>query len=263
MSEYDFTFLSFGCGVQSTALLVLSALAERNVPEMDCAIFADTGDEPQYVYDYLEIMTKWAKGHGIEIQVCSAGKLSDTIKSGQTFVPIPVWRVGEDGRERPQRRQCTRSHKLHPIEQKVRELLGYKKGQRVKEKVRCLLGISMDEVTRVKPSRTPWVTNEWPLIDARLRRTNCVEIVTKAGLPHPQKSSCTFCPYHSNRYWHWLKTTHPADFQNAVDFDAEIRALHPEDPMFVHRSMIALDEVDLSTNQLSLWDEECEGYCGV
>lgn len=264
MSDYDYTYLSYGAGVQSTALLVLSALEQRGVPKVDAAIFADTGDEPQYIYDYLEIVKPWAEDHGIPLHICSAGKLSDDLlKTDRTFVAIPAWRPMGDGREMPMRRQCTREYKVTPIEKKVRELLGYQPRQRIKEKVRCFLGISMDEVTRVKPSRTSWVTNEWPLIDARLRRTQCVDIVEEAGLPKPSKSSCHYCPYHSNKYWEWLKKNHTADFQKAVDFDIAIRELHKDDPMYVHRSLKPLGEVDLTDYQLSLWDEECEGYCGI
>jgi len=39
--------------------------------------------------------------------------------------------------------------------------------------------------------------------------------------------------------------------------------LHKDDPMYVHRSLKPLGEVDLTDYQLSLWDEECEGYCGI
>ena len=44
--DFDYTFLSLGAGVQSSALLVLSCTDDR-VPKPDVAIFADTGDEPE------------------------------------------------------------------------------------------------------------------------------------------------------------------------------------------------------------------------
>ena len=43
--DYDYTYLSLGAGVQSSALLVLGCTDER-VPKPDVAIFADTGTSP-------------------------------------------------------------------------------------------------------------------------------------------------------------------------------------------------------------------------
>ncbi len=44
--------LSLGAGVQSTTLALMAAHGEIG-PMPDCAIFADTGWEPQAVYDHL------------------------------------------------------------------------------------------------------------------------------------------------------------------------------------------------------------------
>ena len=44
--------ISLGAGVQSTTMALMAAHGEIE-PMPDCAIFADTGDEPQAVYDHL------------------------------------------------------------------------------------------------------------------------------------------------------------------------------------------------------------------
>ena len=75
----------------------------------------------------------------------------------------------------------------------------------------------------MKPSRTRWVTNDWPLVNARLRRSQCVEIIQKEGIAVPKKSSCVFCPYHSHDFWQDLKQNHPVEFDRAVEFDRNIR----------------------------------------
>lgn len=87
MTDFDFTYLSYGAGVQSTALLVCSALRLENVPRCDVAIFADTGDEPAWVYENLATLTHWARPHGIEIETVQCG--------------APRWRLGSGtpGRE--------------------------------------------------------------------------------------------------------------------------------------------------------------------
>lgn len=269
--DFDFTYLSLGAGVQSTALLVLSSLGLHGCPKADVAIFADTGDEPAWVYDHLETLKAWSS---IPIHVTSKGRLSQDVEDRltgkkQRVAAIPAWTRGRDGREAPLRRQCTREYKIEPLEKKVRELLGYKKYQRNKHKVACLLGISTDEISRMKASRTHWITNLFPLIDAGLSRADCVGVIEDAGLPVPKKSACVFCPYHEDRYWHDLKANHPDEFARAVAFDRTIRDMTKtgiEQPVFLHRSLNPLEQIDFG-HRLGLpvvngFNAECEGLCG-
>jgi len=265
---YDFTYLSLGAGVQSSALLVLCA--QGKAPRPDVAIFADTQDEPQWVYDHLDRLEEWSP---IPIERVTRGCISGDVEARHNggkprFASIPAFTLGSDGRAAPLRRQCTREYKIEPIEKHVRTLLGYKPRQRIKESVRCLIGISRDEVQRIKPSRTRWITNEWPLIGLNLRRHQCIAIVQEARLGEPQKSSCVFCPYHSDTFWRRLKEHHPQEFTRAVKFDRVIRDMSTSgvrSPVYLHRSLQPLDEVDFTEYQRSFdgFGNECEGYCGV
>ena len=45
--------LSLGAGVQSSTLALMAMQGEVE-PMPDCAIFADTGDEPKAVYEWLK-----------------------------------------------------------------------------------------------------------------------------------------------------------------------------------------------------------------
>ena len=271
--DFDFTYLSLGAGVQSSALLVLACTDDR-VPKPDVAIFADTGDEPPWVYEYVEVLQEWAKPHGVPIEIASNGVLSEWVlgrkNEGRNFVNIPIFTAGADGNKTGVlRRQCTREFKIAPITQKVRELLGYSKGQWVKERVRAMLGITIDEAQRMKPSWHKWTTNTFPLVDLGLRRIDCFNIMEKAGLPKPQKSACVYCPYHSDQYWGWMKQEHPDQFARAVDFDHAIRNMTmrgEEEPGFVHRSCVPLDEAVFGStdpDQVDMFGSEGEGMCGV
>lgn len=270
--DYDVTYLSLGAGVQSSAMLVLACTTDQ-VPTPDFAVFADTGDEPPWVYEYLQTLTEFAKKHGVEVHISSAGRLSESVvdkqRNGERFVTIPAFTESESSSSGMLRRQCTSEFKIMPIERKVREVLGYKKGQRIKEKVRALIGISIDEATRMKPSRTKWVTNTYPLVDLAISRHQCIDIVRDAGLPEPQKSACIFCPYHSDAYWQWLKDEHEQVFEDAVKFDYAIRDMSVRgrnDLAYLHRSRKPLDQVEFNANdpsQVDLFDAECEGMCGV
>lgn len=270
--EFDYTYLSLGAGVQSSALLVLACTDDR-VPKPDFAIFADTGDEPQYVYDYLDILTEYAAKHGVKVVKAQKGRLSDWVREhkteGKRFASIPVFTKNNDGSYGMLRRQCTREFKVEPITQKVRELLGYKPRFRVKERVRCMIGISLDEAQRMKESRVKWIKNTFPLIDLAMKREHCFKIMEDAGLPEPKKSSCVFCPYHSDTYWQWMKDEEPEEFSKAVEFDGMIRDMRMkgvEQPAYIHQSCIPLKDVEFNAgdkNQVDMFNNECDGMCGV
>jgi hypothetical protein len=137
---------------------------------------------------------------------------------------IPGFTEGNDGRPSMLRRQCTREFKIAPIEKRGRALLGFKARQRIPARsAHALIGISRDEIQRVKDSFTPWVLNRYPLIDAGLYRGNCLEIVKRAGLPAPRKSACVFCPYHDDAYWRELRAESPAEFEAAAVYDERVR----------------------------------------
>jgi hypothetical protein len=60
MPEPTMRLLSLGAGVQSTTLLLMAL--DGTLPGLDYAIFADTGWEPQRVYDHLGLITAKAAG---------------------------------------------------------------------------------------------------------------------------------------------------------------------------------------------------------
>jgi hypothetical protein len=57
------------------------------------------------------------------------------------------------------------------------------------------------------------------------------------------------------------------DRKDAIEHDQAIRKIRPPFDLFVHPARMPLDEIDLRTaeekGQLSLWDNECSGICGV
>jgi hypothetical protein len=85
------------------------------------------------------------------------------------------------------------------------------------------------------------------------------------------KSSCIGCPFHSDSEWRRIKDNHPEAWAEAVEFDKLIRdggsLRGMRGQQFAHKSMKPLDEVDLSTDvergQILLFNNECEGMCGV
>ena len=133
------------------------------------------------------------------------------------------------------------------------------------------IGISLDEITRMKDARKNHLRHRWPLIEKRMTRWDCLRWMEKNGFPEPPKSSCSFCPYHDDDLWQKIKTTDRDAWNEALRVDAMIRngARKTGNPMFLHRSLKPLGEVDFQKQKgqgefagLSFADE-CDGMCGV
>jgi hypothetical protein len=278
------TYLSLGAGVQSSALYVMTTLGLHGCPRADVAIFADTQCEPQYVYDYLAVLRVWGMEHGgPRIDTVTAGALAVDYLAGtrdsrsgskrKGVSAIPAYAEQPDGRARMLMRHCTTDYKVVPIERHVRQLLGLRKGQRSKGyKAMALIGISLDEAARMRVSKASYVENRYPLVDARLKRKDCLSIVRDAGLPEPSKSACAMCPFHDDAYWLELKRLHPESFEYAAQFDDAIRDQRHTGVMgkvYLHRTLQPLRTIDFAERRrLPLFESdqfqnECEGMCGV
>lgn len=270
MPEYPIRVLSLGAGVQSTTVLRMCLAGE--IEPIQHAIFADTGWEPKAVYEHLAKIRKEAEAQDVEVHVVSHGNLrDDALTPGKRYASIPFHLVKEDGEHAMARRQCTSEYKLKPLKQKQRELAGLKPGERCQEhRITTLIGISWDETQRMKDPLFPWIQNEFPLVDRRLTRHDCLEWNEKHGFDLPPRSSCIGCPFHNDAEWRAIKDS-PEDWAEAVAFDNAIRTsavpVNLTAKPYLHRSRQPLEEVDLRTveekGQGNLFEMECEGMCGL
>jgi len=269
--EKTLVVISLGAGVQSSVMAIMAAKGE--FPKPDCAIFADTGYEPKKVYAYLEFLKKILP---YPIYVVSKGNIKkdmlDSIDNGTRFPTAPFFTQAEiTGKKGMLRRQCTADYKIVPIRKKIRELCGVKYGKHFpKDKyVEQWIGISTDEIQRMKPARDKYILNRHPLIEAKMSRQDCIDYLKKENIPLPEKSACIVCPYHNDAYWHFMKTERQEEFADAVEFDKNIRtgSRNVRDKLYLHRSCKPLDEVEFNKKendkQLDMFNNECEGMCGV
>ncbi len=254
--------LSFGAGVQSTAVLVAAHLGL--IEPIDLVIFADTGAEPKSVYDWLAWVQYSLK---CEIEIVRAGNIVDDSFSEDRFASPPLFVRNLEGNKGMLRRQCTVEYKINPIHKFLRQFKG--------QPIDLLMGISTDECQRAKASRVKWMSHKFPLLWADLasyggvlgwNRQQCFEYVTKELKRSPPKSACYFCPFHTDDEWRRIKTDEPETFAAAVEYDEGIRKLKRIDGQaYLHRSLKPLIEVDFDVKddgQMSMLDE-CEGMCGV
>ena len=258
--------LSLGAGVQSTVMALMADKGEIG-PRPDCAIFSDTGYEPQGVYDHLDWLEKELS---YPVYRVSIGNIKHDIekgvnKSGTRFVAMPFF-TKEGGMGM---RQCTNDYKIQPLRKKTRELLGLKYREKSKGLIsETWIGISWDEMIRMKESRDQFIYHRFPLIELEMRRHQCIAWFEK-HYPGREltKSACISCPFHNNELWRDMKKNDPVSFKDAVEFDKKIRNLPTfKQEQYVHRSCKPLDQVDFDNaedkGQLSFLDE-CDGMCGV
>jgi hypothetical protein len=273
---------STGAGVQSTAMALL--IIQGKIPPIDGAIFADTGWEPQAVYDHLDRMEREIyKPAGIPLYRVTAGNIrNDALDPDHRFASMPLFVRNPDGSGGMARRQCTSEYKLKPIKRKVRELLGYPHPTPVPRGVfvEQLVGISSDEVQRAKDSGIKYAVNTHPLLDLGISRRDCLRILHAAGWETTPKSACVGCPFHGNAQWRRMRDEQPAEWADAVAFDAEIRngsarananGHELRGSMYLHRSLLPLADAPVdrvtraehAAGQLTITDLVADMEAGV
>ncbi len=198
------TTLSWGCGVQSTALAVMSALGD--LPKLDAVITADTGWERQATYEIRDYFKPWLEERGIPVYIVSAGNVK--IQGAEEHNHIPFW-TSKGG---PLMRQCTKHYKITPIKRQARILAGFHKNKPPHPPAGQIvqwLGISLDEYQRMNQSRLQYIVHRYPLVEKRITRWDCIDYLRKKRLPVPIKSACVGCPYRQPSEWIEMRKESP------------------------------------------------------
>jgi hypothetical protein len=292
--------LSLGGGQQSTAVYLLAANGDEGVAPLDYAIFADTGEEPKWVYETVEALRSYRTPEGkpgapilVRWLTDSEGKqvrLGDNLVEGQAgrFASIPAFIKHLDQFDRhgnaqgKGRRQCTREFKTGVVELAIRrELLGLEKGQAYRgPRITQVFGLDRSEgrrIVRVKDRLAGGAISvgDFPLWDLEWKRADCVDyLASLVGWDQEvRQSACTFCPLVPNSFRARLRDLDPEGHRRACEIDAALRqadsiatkALDGE--LYVHRSMRPLAEVDLDRDDRGLLAPamfgDCEGLCGL
>lgn len=186
-------YLSYGGGVNSTALLILMT---RRGMDFE-AVYVDHG--------------------------CDWPETRDFVGCLQVAYPITIIRPDVQGfdniydygwRERflPSRllRWCTDKFKVTPL------------NKYMKSPCTTAIGIDAGEAKRAKPTDDPDRAKSYPLIDMGINRDGCKKIISDAGLPMPIKSGCWFCPFQRRSQWVKLQEQHPDLFCKAIALESRV-----------------------------------------
>ena len=277
-------YINLGAGVQSSVMALMCAKGEIK-PRVEACLFADTKAETNEVYDWL----KWLEGElpfpvirvsfgdltKDSLTPAIATKQAKTKKEGEEYMKriIPMFGLMPNGEKTAViGRSCTADYKIRPIQKKIRELANIKRGEK-EIKVNQWMGISYDEIQRMKESRFAWSKLRYPLIELKRTRQDWFKWMDKNNYPRPPRSACYYCPFHSNDEWRNLRNNNPKYFKKAIQFEKEFQKVAEADSAlkmkpFLHRSCNSLDEInfdnDIDKGQ-EVWDfsAECEGLCGT
>lgn len=240
--------LSFGGGVNTVALMAM--LIQDGAP-LDAAVFADTGGEVPETYESVKTAREYLEKHGIPLIVVKARpRQTDLYETAlrRRVIPSVQWRW------------CTRDFKVNPIHKFYSQL-----GVHVYQ----YMGIAFDEIHRMKDSREDHITNLYPLIDKRITRQGCIDMIAEAGLPVPEKSGCYFCPFNSTDRWRYLLDRHPYLFEKAIALEENSKHFPRQrltDQVFRERDRVTLREyrrrLIQGTESAQILDgAECGGNC--
>ena len=196
--------LSFGGGVQSTAMIHLVAGGKLERP--DLVMFADTGSElPETLAHIQQNVIPFCDSLSLPF-VTVKTHLGDLHEYYTKNRRIPMVGI----------RSCTFNWKIAPQRRAIREIVGKKKGVLLAE---CWLGITTDEERRRTESDVIWQGLRYPLLDdLPMSREDCQKINAEGGF-QPIKSGCFCCPYAGHSTWMKLKKTHPALFDASIKME--------------------------------------------
>lgn len=265
--------VSYGGGVQSTALLVLAAQGRIDYQTFLFANVGDDSEHPGTLRYVREIAVPFAQAHGLEIHELHRKRrdgstetlFSQLTRSGSRSLPIPV-RMAGDGA--PGNRSCTGKFKIEVVGKWLKA-----HGAGPDNPATVAVGISLDEIQRVNSRKAaPYETLTYPLLDLAppLRRADCTDVIRGAGLPVPGKSSCWFCPFHRAGTWQDMRRQEPALFGQAVALEALLndrRDVLGKDHVFLTRYGKPL-ALAIAGGQGTLdgmdTDQHCDnGWCGT
>lgn len=180
--------VSFGGGTNSTAMLI--GMQERGI-RPDYITFADTGGEKPHTYEHIKDMDKWLKGVGFPtITVVKKVRRDGSILTlednclEQNMLPSIAYGF----------KSCSLKYKVAPQDKffnnndDIRKL--WKEGKRATK----YIGYDYGESHRVKDYDDNKYKVEFPLVDWKWTREDCVKAIERSGLPQPMKSACFFCP---------------------------------------------------------------------
>lgn len=257
-------------GTQSSAMLI-DALEGKFNFRPDIAVFSDLHTEPEQVYNFAKDLTDYClRKHDFQITTISHGDylqdIRDFIEGRISRVATPPLFVASGRKVGKLMRQCTGDYKIAAIRRYARKRMKNAGSKRIV----MHMGITMEEIDRAgdimynqdgKKKSPQYISDSFPYIQqVPTYREECIQMLNDRGLI-PFKSSCKFCPYHSNSYWNEMKKNRPDEFEECCEVDDLIRDFPKmKGKCYLHKSLIPLRDIEFHKLDVSLFHAP-SGYC--
>lgn len=188
---------------------MLVGMYERDICP-DYIVFADTGGEKPETYEFLTIMREWCHAQGMgwiySLKKTSIyNSLEDECLKKNT---LPALAFGF--------RSCSDKWKQAPQQKFLNNREDVKELWKSGGKIIKAIGFGVDELHRAKEYEDDKSKNWYPLIEWRWNRNDCLQAIKDAGLPHPPKSSCFYCPAMRKAEIVQLSIEHPDLYKRAL-----------------------------------------------
>ena len=161
-------WLSYGGGVNSTALAIL--MIQGKLPQYDPwrIVFSDTGCERDETYAYIrDVWIPYLEANGKTLEIV------------KPMVSVMVRWENQHNTGNRFHKDCSREAKRRVIRSHIERNGG---GEQ-------LIGFDIGEAHRATHGQI------YPLVDLGVDRLDCDMIIREAGLPSPGKSGCWCCPH--------------------------------------------------------------------
>lgn len=224
-------------------------------------IFADTQDEEHYIYeDLIEYQKYLHENNYPKLITISRGKLSEEYYKN-AIIPTRQFR------------HCTDKFKIREIRKYIRNYLKENNFSLKDVNIRMLIGITTDEIFRIRDSEVKWIKNEFPFVyNLNFKRKDCEEELQKRNLNY-HKSGCYYCPFLSfKRFYEYVKDK-PDKKRIAIDMEVKARKNNSKMMLFNKPIEVLIRNKDRQKSLTSFIDsnidfyikeESCDsGYCFI
>jgi hypothetical protein len=252
----DVQVWSCGGGTQSGAIAALIGMGK--LPTPDLCFMTDTGREKSGTWPFVDgFIRPHLERVGLELNIVKAesfGSIALFSAGGDVLLPGFTSQNGLGGKLSG---YCSGRWKVDIGERYLRSL-GIVTATN-------WIGISLDEMRRVRAQHRPWLKLWYPLIfGERKTRQQCIELIRSFGWKEPiPHSACKMCPNMRDDEWLDMQTNWPNDFAEAVQIEKDIQLRDPH--FWMHPSCVSIDTVDFSappTDQTSMFPERgCTTGC--
>ena len=271
--------ISFGGGVQSTAMAILAAQGKI---QADAFVFCDTGFEQSLVLDFLEKYTiPLLKISGLAFYIAKTQDVSPNYYADMKLPPFFL--KNADGAVGRGSAYCSGKWKSDVFKRFCTEQFGEKNfdvmlGFSTDEKHRALNmakknaskrvltafqddvfgdGIDLKQTLKTLSTKRKKWNYHFPLLELEMSRDDCQQLVAKTFGHTAPRSSCKFCPNHTQEEWAHVMGGNDREW--LVNFDKSLRGKN----WFLTSDCKPIDTIEFDQKNEIIFTRACSGGCFI